>query len=222
MKTIFFAMITVLGTFTAAAAPVSNYDFDFSAFTKNTNLGSYRNSFVSAPSGYTIQAYGFENGSANDLYEKHQGSSDNGLGLAFQGSQEIDSHGLLILDISGLNSPQSLGLELSSIDGGEKFAVYGLTSQAYSGGTTAPKLTGNPLFTGGSLLDDKYFSVPAYSNYQYLAITARSGNVLLEGVTANLAGVSALSTPEPATMGFVGLALIAFALGGRLVRQNRG
>jgi hypothetical protein len=218
MKTTLSAIITILGTFAASAATVT-YNFSTPA---NTDLGSYSHSFVSTPTGYTITAYGFENGAANDLYLK-SANGDSGLGLAHQNNFEIDTHGLVVLDISNLDSATLLQLEISSVDSGENFALYGLTSSAFSGGSSAPSLPGAALVTGGSSLNDIYFSVPNFSNYQYLALKASSGNVLLQGVTANVLNTNIINsaTPEPATMGFVGLALVAVALGGRL-RVHKG
>jgi hypothetical protein len=217
MKTTFTAIITILGAFTASATTVT-YNFSTPA---NQDLGSYSQAFVSTPTGYTITAYGFENGQTNDLYIKNESATEKGIGLAGQDDSEIDKHGLLVLDISTLDPASILQLEISSVDPGEKFAVYGLTSSAYSGGSTAPTLPGSALFSGTSTLNNIYFSVPTFSNYKYLALTAPTGNVLLEGVTATIGGsIGNSATPEPATMGFVGLALITLALGGRL-RKNK-
>ena len=217
MKTPFCAILTLLGVCAASAGTVS-YDFSTPA---NTNLGSYTSTFASTPSGYSITAYGFENGKTNNLYAKNEGS-DSGLGLAGQNDFEIDDSGLVVLDISSLSSATTLQLEIDSVERGEGFAVYGLTSSAFSGGSKDPTLPGKALVTGGSSLNGDFFSVPNFANYKYLAVTATEGNVLVEGLTANIAGVGALAaTPEPATLGFVGLALIGLSLGGRGVRQSR-
>jgi hypothetical protein len=217
MKTTFFAILTLLSAFAASAATIT-YNFSTPS---NTGLGSYMHNFASSPTGYTITAYGFENSAANDLYIKNQGSSETGLGLAHQNNFEIDNHGLVVFDISNLDSATFLQLKLGSVDQGESFAVYGLASGAYSGGTTAPKLPAAALFTGGSSLDDVYFSVPNFSSYQYLAVTAPAGNVLVEGITANFGAITNLATPEPAPMGLVGLALVGVALARRKAVRQR-
>ncbi len=219
MRTSFFAILTLLGGASAASAGAISFNFSTPA---NTNLGSYTYSFASTPSGYNVTAYGFEDGKTNNLYVKNEGSTENGLGLTGQDDSEIDCQGLVVLDISSLSSATALQLEIDSVSRGEDFAVYGLTSSAFSGGSKEPTLTGNPLVTGGSSLDGDFFSVPNFANYKYLAVTATEGNVLLEGLTANITGVGALAaTPEPATMGFVGLGLIAFALSGRRLGRSR-
>lgn len=217
MKTILFA-ITLLGAFTVSATTVT-YNFSTPA---NQSLGASSQSFASTPTGYSITAYGFENGSANSLYIKNEGTSESGLGLASQNDFEIDTHGLVVIDISNLDSASLLQLEVASVDRGESFAVYGLTSSAFSGGSTAPKLPGSALVTGGSSLDDTYFSVPDFSGYKYLALTATDGNVLLQGLSANVTGSigNVAGTPEPATMGIVGLALVGVALAGRLRKKT--
>jgi hypothetical protein len=219
MKTTITAIITLLGALTASAATVT-YNFSTPA---NQSLGSSSQSFASSPTGYSITAYGFENGVANNLYLKNEGSSESGLGLASQSDFEIDTHGLVVIDISSLDSASLLQLEVASVDPGESFAVYGLTSSAFSGGPTAPVLSGPALFTGGKSLDDTYFSVPSFSGYKYLALTATDGNVLLQGLSANVTGsISniASSTPEPASMGIVGLALVGVALAGKLRKKT--
>jgi hypothetical protein len=219
MKTTITAIITLLGAFTASATTVT-YNFSTPA---NQSLGSSSQSFASTPSGYSITAYGFENGVANNLYLKNEGTSETGLGLASQNDFEIDKHGLVVIDISNLDFASLLQLEVGSVDSGESFAVYGLTSSAFSGGSTAPKLPGTALVTGGSSLDDTYFSVPTFSGYKYLALTATEGNVLLQGLSANISGSIgniATATPEPATMCIVGLALVGVALAGRLRKKT--
>ena len=218
MKTTSFAIISLLGAITASAATIT-YDFSSPA---NTDLGSYTHSFVSTPTGYTITAYGFEGGKTNNLYVKNQGAGETGLGLYRQDASEIDTKGLVVLDISSLSSALSLQLEIASVDFNEGFAIYGLSSGDYSGNSTAPKISAIALYKGGSSVGDKYFSVPDFASYHYLALSATKGNVLLEGLTANIADSSLGSaTPEPATMGFVGLALVCVALGGRLVRERK-
>ena len=78
MKTTITAIITLLGAFTASATTVT-YNFSTPA---NQSLGSSSQSFASTPTGYSITAYGFENGVSNNLYLKNEGTSETGLGLA--------------------------------------------------------------------------------------------------------------------------------------------
>jgi hypothetical protein len=184
MKTTIAAIITLLGAFAASATTVT-YDFS----TPNNNSGSYTDTLVSNPTGYSITE---------------------------SGSQSNPS--LIILNITSLASASALDLELDGVGRGDSFTVSGLTSSTYNPGSATV------LFAGGSANDDAYFSVPNFTNYSYLAISTSGGNQTLEGVEATFA-VKSISnavavTPEPASMGFVGLALVGVALVGKLRKKT--
>jgi hypothetical protein len=184
MKTTTAAIITLLGAFAASATTVT-YDFS----TPNSNSGSYTDTLVSNPAGYSIM----ESGSQN-------------------------SPNVIILNIASLASASALDLELDGVNPGDSFTVSGLTSGAYNAGSATV------LFAGGSANDDAYFSVPNFTNYSYLAISTSGGSQTLEGVeatfTAKSISNSVAVTPEPASMGFVGLALVGVALVGKLRKKT--
>ena len=192
MKTTFFA-ITLLGAALTASATTVTYDFSTAI---NNNDGSYADTFKSNPSGYTITEYGFQ-----------------------------DNQNLAILNIASLDSAVTLALEITGLEHGDSFTVSGLTSSQYGGGSSAPKASGVLLFTGGSSNDNAYFSVPSFSNYTYLAISSSDCDPSLKGVEAtfavgSIANIASSATPEPATMAFVGLALVSVALVGKLRKKK--
>ena len=144
------------------ALPVSATTITFNLANPAGDVGSYTHTYTSSPAGFTITAYGYTNGNPNRLYGKTGSGDEYGLGLTGTSDFEISSNDAVILDISQLASFQSLELEIGSVQSGETYNVLG--------GDSLNSVTTQLIMAG--TLDNVYFSVPHFSNYKYLAVTA--------------------------------------------------
>jgi hypothetical protein len=163
-------------------------------------------------SGLTITAAGFDqHNSAIDLYGKHNGGDENGLGLSNDTSEhEIQfDHGYVQIDVSALfGHVSSLGFLTGSTTDGEKWAVYGSNSSGVCGagysivngncGTALQSGTTEDQVSPISLLDFgtfKYYDFVEISHVNGDGQWDTSDNILLTSLTAT----TSTSVPEPAT-----------------------
>lgn len=174
-----------------AALPAAAATLTFSFTNPAGDVGSNTHSYASTPSGYSITAYGYRNGSPVDLFGKTAGGDENGLGLVGTTDFEIGGSAIILLDISQVQGAQSLQLSIGSVQQGEGYQIYGEN-----------QLNGSKTLLVAGAIDNSFFSVPGFSQYNYIAVGAGNGDVLLDSVRIATA-------PEPATFVLVGVALAA-------------
>lgn len=172
-----------------AALPAAAATITFSFTNPAGDVGSNTHTYAGTPSGYSITAYGYRNGSPVNLYGKTAGGDENGLGLVGTPDFEIGARDIILLDISQLQGAQSLQLSIGSVQPSEGYKIYG---ENELNGSATLLLAGN--------VDSGFFQVPGFSKYRYIGVGAGSGDVLLDAVRMTTA-------PEPATLALVGVAL---------------
>lgn len=123
----------------------------------------------SSTGNFSITAYGFNaDGTTHTLYQKNAGTDEQGLGLTSTLDNELTltSNGSQIanfiqIDVSQVYKTFSAGLlEMESVTGGESFDVFGSNTK----GTTGTKLI------SGSTLDQVFFTIPSWGNYEYISV----------------------------------------------------
>jgi hypothetical protein len=213
MKTKLFAaaaaIVATAAIATSASAAVVN--FDFSASPHQNNLGTTETYTVG---GLTIVASGFTwfGNNPTDLYGKHSGGNENGLGLANDpsGDHEIYYHsGWVQLDLSQLVGKvinNTLQFGTNSTTEGEAWAVYGTN--------TAGSRTGSVLLASGS--NEGMHSLSGLGTYKYFDFVSTSYYGGKNFLITNLSVTSAV--PEPATWGMM---ILGFGGLGVMLRRRR-
>jgi hypothetical protein len=130
-------------------------------------------------------------GTAGDLWEKNLGPTEFGIGLQEQRDHEIGISGkdFLQIDISklsALSSVESVTMGLNSIQSGESYDVWGSNTAGMLG----------TLIAANQTLPE--FGVPL-APFQFISITAGSGDVLLDNVDVTVRNVGT-PTPEPSSI----------------------
>lgn len=219
MKTLLLAA-AALALATSANATVVTFNFGALADTAGHTTGNLTNTATFVDDGLTIVAkgFGYPTGTA-DLYGKHNGGDENGLGLNNDpsGDHEIYYHkGFVQLDLSSFFGAVVAGstyFGTNSTTGGEAWAVYGSnTSGSYSGN---PLLTGNT--EGAHLLP----GIGTYKYYDFVE-TAQAGgeNFLVTDISTTTQTVTTHQggAPEPASWA---LMIVGFGLAGAGLRRRR-
>ena len=192
------------------ASTVYNYAFG-GLGDLNSNTHTFAPVSGSAP---TITATGFSglgsSAKSVNLYSKGTSAfpiknDESGLGLDndTSGDHEITSGSAIMLDLSNIDkfSLSSLGLYTESTTDGEKWAIWGSNSAPTLNHSFSMPTSG--VITGSSEGDQ---NISSLDGDRYLYITATCGNILLGGVTATD------PTPEPASAGMLGVALLGSGL----------
>lgn len=198
----------VLGLLAAAAlgagsAANATTNIDFSSATGN--LGP---THTYSSDGLSVTAYGVT-GALNptDLYGKHNGGDENGVGIANDpsGDHEIWGYvgGAVLLDVTDLltNGVSEAQFFMGSTTNGEEWIVW-----EYTGSGFVQALTGTDELT--------WHDLPDWGSYDYYAFTAGGDNqnVLLGGLSLTA------SVPEPGTWAMM---LFGFGAMGFALRRNR-
>ena len=173
-----------------AALPAAAATITFSFTNPAGDLGSNTHTYASTPSGYSITAYGYRSGAPVNLYGKTGGGDENGLGLIGTPDFEIAGSAIILLDISQLQSAQSLQLSIGSVQPCEGYNIYGEN-----------QLNGSKTLLVAGDIDGSFFSVPGFTQFKYIGVGAGNGDVLLDAVRFTVA-------PEPSTLVLVGVTLI--------------
>lgn len=213
-------------TFIAAIIPAHGASLLFT-FTSPSGLLGNSQIYGNAPD--DITAYGFygtsntHQNTATDLYSKHSGGDESGLGLSRDSSEhEIQTNDFIQIDFSDV---EALGItqvqfEMGSTQTGEGWAVYGSNTL----GLIGTRISSNQ--TGWGTADSTLLTLPSLSNYTYFAFTAvdldghhPDANVLLSEIQVTT-GNNASATPEPSTYLLAGVALILISKIGRRHRSG--
>jgi hypothetical protein len=194
----------------ATGASAATLVYDFSSATGN--LGTTE---TYTQGGLSIVAAGYSSfNHTTDLYGKHNGGDENGLGMANDPTGDHEIHflsGFVQLDLNALLGKVLAGstfFTTNSSTGGEQWAVYGSnTAGSYGGGA---------LLTGTSEGSHALPSVGSYRYYDFVEVNHTHGtddNFLIGTLTTTTA------VPEPTSwaMMIVGF----FGLGATLRRARR-
>lgn len=207
MKKILLAAAAAMAVATGANAATLVYDF-------SSATGDLGTTETYTQGGLSIVAAGYSSfGHTTDLYGKHNGGDENGLGLANDPTGDHEIHflsGFVQLDLNALLGRVLAGSTVfttNSATGGEEWAVYG--------SNTAGSFGGSALLTGTSEGSHALPSVGAYRYYDFVEVNHTRGtddNFLL-------GTLSTTTVPEPASwaMMIVGF----FGLGETLRRARR-
>jgi len=157
--------------------------------------------------GMTISAAGFTTPSftPTDLFLKHNGGDQVGLGVASGVDHEISGNDIVVVNFSAIAAgltPDSFDFKMSSVSGNDSWLVLG-SNTGTAGSFTHTVASGHNegLHTG----------LPIFNFYEFSAPT---GTVLLGQVSGTTAPAAA---PEPMSLALFGLGLAGLAL----VRRRR-
>lgn len=187
---------TILGGLLALAVSLPAATINFAG---GGNLGATHTFGLVIATGY------LNNGTTTELFGKGTAGgtgNEDGLGLALDptGANEIFAPGndFIQLDILALSG--TIRIAMSST-GGDSWAIFGSNTAGVRGATN---------LASGNNDDGVFVTVTNATSYRYLDITAQTNNVLLQQL-------SYTGTPEPGTIGLIGLG--GMALG--LIRRKR-
>lgn len=208
------AALAVAGVGSGARAATILYNF-------SSPTGHLSNTQVYTSGGLSITAKGFNwTGGTADLYGKHNGGDENGLGLNNDptGDHEIHYHSgyvqIDVLSLIGHVLANSVTFGTNSTTGGEQWTVYGSNSSGGSCGSN-PLCGVTSLASGSGEVTAQV--LPHFGTYRYydFVSTGNHGgkNFLLTDIAATLRPV-----PEPATWA---LMLVGFGGLGAMLRRRR-
>jgi hypothetical protein len=210
VKKIFLAAVA-MAMAAAGGAQAATVLFDFSLAPHQGDLGTTE-TYVS--SGVTLIASGFNQfNQATDLYGKHGGGAENGLGMTNDPSGDDEIYfgkGFVQLDVQGLFGKivaNSLQFGTNSTTQGETWKVYGSnTAGSLSGATT--------IISGATEGLHNLSGLGTYKYYDFVSVSSSGGKNFL---ITSLQATAAVPEPESWTLIIVGMGGL-----GALLRRRRG
>lgn len=180
---------------------------DTVSFVFDQNLGNIGPSLSIAKSGLSSLIDGFTGlGLATNLFEKNDGPTEFGIGLANVSDHEI-SHGEFVqVDISKLMSSKTITISFSfnSIQAGENYNVYGSNVEGQLGELLAANQT------------DPNFEIPDLGEFSFISIGQGSaGDVTLEDIEITR---TPAPTPEGSTLLLFGTGLAFVVIARKVVK----
>jgi hypothetical protein len=142
--------------------------------------------------GIPITAYGYTNvNTPAKLFGKKEGGNEDGLGLAGEVDDEVNSSNWIQLDLTQLiaSGAKNATIMINSVQSGEGFEIYG----SHVRGTIGTKL-----MSGGPQLDFTSFPIPNYPSYEFIGVRASAVNVLVGAIGATVGSDDCTLTIAPA------------------------
>ena len=134
-----------------------------------------------------------------DLFAKMAGGDETGLGIASDPDHEINPNTFIQLKVPTIPLSSLQMIFLGSVQSGESAEVYWSPTLGTLGSTLIGTLTG-----------DGFIDISGYNTSGYIGVTAGTGNVLIDGVTA-----TAEVPDSGTTVVLLGCALTALSLARR-------
>ncbi len=193
----------VLSAFAVASANAVLVTWDFNPGNQNANAGTSSISYNQ--SGYNLTVRGYDNVAGADplheLYYKSEGMNggamETGLGLVGTDSNEftVDGNGnplnYLQLDLRSILPGAMNGmLQVSSLQAGEGFAIFGSNALGEMGVQLGGAFT-------GLAFDNVFVAIPDFGTYQFISIAAASGRVLPVAFRADFTPIPEMSVLFP-------------------------
>lgn len=192
--------LLLIGVCFLSAAPVLA---DSTQFTFTGTLGDIGPGPVTFTAGsLSLTATGWSAPSTPaDMFAKNTGPDEMGLGLAAEPQHEISGTMFIQLNIANIlaANPSAGSVSLESITGSDTYAVWGSHTAGVLGTNLGTGLTG-PSFT-----------LPDLGMFQFISISAPTGNVLLHDLD--------VTTPEPSSASMLLLGLFALLSAGTLAKK---
>jgi hypothetical protein len=167
-------------------------------FSNPTGDLGHSHTYTSGSSSVTAYAFGFGKGGGSEhLFGKHDGGSENGVGIAGQLDNEITESRFVELDLSSITNPFSL--TIGSTQKVEGFKVCFSNSLGTLGGSCQ-----DFVHPGSDPFTTSFFTLPAGDHFVSVTADNEDSNVLLDGLTTT-------ATPEPNSLLLFGTGIIAAA-----------
>jgi len=198
--------------------------WDFGVGPNGVTTASWQNnqgqSHTYTASGLSITASAFgpaKSGAADQLYGKHSGGDENGLGMTNDPSGEDEIYynkGFVQIDVNALVGHVIAGSEYLTFDSttqGETWAVYGSNTKGVVGSAALPAT--KTFISSGGAENTLVQLTGGYRYYDVISFASAGGkNVLIKSLTVS-------ATPEPGTWAMMMLGV--FAMGAVLRAKRR-
>ena len=201
------AAVALLATVTPAHAGLT---FDFQDTGPGTKSNSMTFSANVSPGVYNTAFQIKATANAGDLYVKHQGGDENGLGLTSDssGEHEITKGNYIDFNIGALKSKyniQTFTFLLGSVTGPDQYEIDAVNANGTIGAVLGTNLTASSFALTTS-------NIASYDTFRVAGV---GGNVLVNAISANGTAV-----PEPASLAMTAVGAFAAFAGYRIKRRK--